>query len=74
MINAALDGGTVTLTFDNPRKPGDIEVIKLDATDRSTLAGAVFQLWADNDKTAGTPTATRRSVFPRPPVTTARSA
>ena len=49
MINAALDGGTVELTFANPRLPGAIEVLKIDEGTEAALAGAEFQLWADND-------------------------
>ena len=50
VINAALDGGTVKLTFANPRLPGAIEVTKVDEGTEAPLAGAEFQLWADNDE------------------------
>ena len=43
---AVLDANTllVKLTFENPRKPGSIEVIKVDKDSKVTLAGATFQL------------------------------
>ena len=49
---AVLDANTllVKLTFENPRKPGSIEVIKVDKDSKVTLAGATFQLWTDVDK------------------------
>ena len=52
VIDAALNGGTVKLTFANPQKPGAIEVLKVDKTTKDPLAGAVFQLWTDRTSTA----------------------
>ena len=43
VINAALDGGTVELTFANPRLPGSIEVLKIDEGTEASVGGGRVQ-------------------------------
>jgi uncharacterized surface anchored protein len=53
-ISASNAGTTLPLTtFEDPRKPSELAVAKVDAQDETPLAGATFELWLDGDHVAG---------------------